>query len=135
VCPSLLLAGLTFEIGYPILYDKFLRLGAAAVAGLGADGKQFFSASRIAFKCTIHQLLEDQLKPRCSLRSSAFAVCGESILDFTDDVADELAVTTLGAALGRAAIEITRNTLFESKFLGDYRGQTFYSLPGLPATD
>jgi hypothetical protein len=110
---SFLLAGLTFEIGYPILYDKFLRLGAAALAGLGAELKQYFGAPCIAFQCAIHQLLEQQLKPRCSLCTPAFAVCGEDISEFADDVEDKLVFTTFG----RATFEVTRNTLFELKFL------------------
>ena len=45
---GLLLAGLAFEIGYPILYDKFVRPGVAALAGLCAEHEQFFSAPHIA---------------------------------------------------------------------------------------
>jgi hypothetical protein len=61
---GLLLAGLAFKIGYPILYDKFVRLCAVAAAGLGAKLKQYFGAPCIAFECAIHQLLEQQLKGR-----------------------------------------------------------------------
>src|SRR6202158_5198586 len=86
VCAGLLLAGLAFEIRYPILYDKFVRPGVAALAGLGAELKQFLSAPHIAFNRAIHQLLEGQLRPRCSLRSSAFAVCGGSILELADKI-------------------------------------------------
>ena len=86
----------------------------AALAGLGADLKQVFSAPHVAFNRAIHQLLEGQLRPRCSLRSSAFAVCGGSILELADDVDDKVAFTTFGGA----TFAITRNALFELKFLG-----------------
>jgi hypothetical protein len=90
-------------IFFRILYDKFLRLGAAALARLGAELKQYFGAPCIAFQCAIHQLLEHQFKPRCSLRTSAFAVCGEDILELADDVDDKLVFTTFG----RTAFGIT----------------------------
>ena len=93
---GLLLAGLAFEIGYPILYDNFLNLGAVIPLGQGAMRKQFGSAPRVAFQCAIHQLLQEQLEPRCPLRSSAFAVCGGSILDLADDFTDKLAFAALG---------------------------------------
>jgi hypothetical protein len=95
---GLLLAGLTWEIGYPIFYDEFLRLGAAGLAGLGAELKQYFGAPCIAFQCAIHQLLEQQLKPRCSLRTTAFAVCGEDISELADDVDDELVLSIVSAS-------------------------------------
>jgi hypothetical protein len=98
---GLLLAGLAWEIGYPILYDNFFNPGAVISFGLSAQRKQVISTFRIAAQCGIHQLLQDQLKPRCQLRSPAFAVCGESILDLADNVADKLAFAlSLGAAFG-----------------------------------
>ena len=96
-----LLAGLAWEIGYPILYDKLLRPGAVIPLGLSAQRKQVISTFRIAAQCGIHQLLQDQHKPRCQLRSPAFAVCGGSILDLADDVADKQAFAlSLWASLG-----------------------------------
>jgi hypothetical protein len=45
---GLLLAGLAWEIGWPILYDNSLNPGAVIPLGLGAMREQVGSAPRIA---------------------------------------------------------------------------------------
>src|SRR3984957_21165057 len=125
---GLLLAGLAWEIGYPILYDNFLNLGAVIPLGLGAMREQVGCAPRVAFQCAIHQPLQEQLEARCQLRSATFAVCGGSILDLADDFTDKLAF----AALGGAAFGITRNAFFESRMLGWITAAGFTHRPKFP---